>query len=80
MLLGIGIVGFVMRAADYPVAPLIIGMVLGPVAETGLRDAMMSANGDATALVSSPITITLYALLVLVVIGSIVNRVREKRR
>ncbi|WP_309068463.1 tripartite tricarboxylate transporter permease, partial [Microbacterium sp.] len=46
LLLAIGVVGFVMRAADYPLAPLIIGMVLGPLAETSLRDATMSANGD----------------------------------
>ena len=54
MLLGIGLLGFLMRALDFPLAPLIIGMVLGPLAETSLRDAAMSANGDFTILVSSP--------------------------
>ncbi|MGO1307609.1 MAG: tripartite tricarboxylate transporter permease, partial [Microbacterium gubbeenense] len=51
VLLVVGIVGFLMRALDFPLAPLIIGMVLGPLAETSLRDAAMSANGDFAVLV-----------------------------
>ncbi len=39
MLLGIGLVGFLMRALDIPLAPLIIGMVGRSLAETSLRDA-----------------------------------------
>jgi putative tricarboxylic transport membrane protein len=54
MLLGVGLVGFLMRALDFPLAPLIIGMVLGPLAETSLRDAAMSANGDFSVLVQGP--------------------------
>ncbi|MGO2599132.1 MAG: tripartite tricarboxylate transporter permease, partial [Microbacterium gubbeenense] len=60
VLLVVGIVGFLMRALDFPLAPLIIGMVLGPLAETSLRDAAMSANGDFAVLVQSPIAIGLY--------------------
>ncbi|GGO66016.1 hypothetical protein GCM10010910_24510 [Microbacterium nanhaiense] len=80
MLLGVGIVGFLMRALDFPLAPLIIGMVLGPLAETSLRDAAMSANGDFTVLVQSPIALTLYGVLVVVVGASVVNRMRARRR
>ena len=69
MLLGIALVGFMMRALDFPIAPLIIGMVLGPLAETSLRDATMSANGDFSVLVQGPIAVTLYVLLA-VVLGS----------
>ncbi|WP_456285326.1 tripartite tricarboxylate transporter permease [Microbacterium sp. JZ70] len=80
MLLGIGIVGFIMRAVDYPLAPLIIGMVLGPLAETSLRDAAMSANGDFSVLVGGPIPIALYALLAVVLAFSIRGRVVARRR
>jgi len=82
MLLAIGVVGFLMRALDFPLAPLIIGMVLGPLAETSLRDAAMSANGDFSVLVQSPIALVMYAVLLLVlgfaVRGRIVSRRREK--
>lgn len=80
VLLVVGIVGFLMRALDFPLAPLIIGMVLGPLAETSLRDAAMSANGDFAVLVQSPIAIGLYGVLVVVLGLSIVNRILEKRR
>ncbi|MFB4349260.1 tripartite tricarboxylate transporter permease [Microbacterium sp. CR_7] len=82
MLLGIGLLGFLMRALDYPLAPLIIGMVLGPLAETSLRDAAMSANGDFSVLVQGPISITLYAILAIVLVlavrGRIVARAQAK--
>ncbi|KAA0959995.1 tripartite tricarboxylate transporter permease [Microbacterium sp. ANT_H45B] len=82
MLLGIGLLGFLMRALDYPLAPLIIGMVLGPLAETSLRDAAMSANGDFSVLVQGPISITLYVILGVVLLvairGRIVTRAQAK--
>ncbi|MDQ1126768.1 putative tricarboxylic transport membrane protein [Microbacterium sp. SORGH_AS 505] len=80
MLLAIGLLGFLMRALDFPLAPLIIGMVLGPLAETSLRDAAMSTNGDFTVLVHGPITITLYALLAAVLVFSIRSKVVARRR
>ncbi|WP_111467019.1 tripartite tricarboxylate transporter permease [Microbacterium suaedae] len=80
MLLGIGIVGFLMRAADFPIAPLIIGMVLGPVAETGLRDAVMSSDGDASVLVQSPISLVLYGVLVVALVLTARRRIVARRR
>ena len=80
LLLAVGLVGFVMRAVDFPLAPLIIGMVLGPLAETSLRDAAMSANGDFSVLVQGPIPITLYALLLLVIAFAVRGKIVERRR
>ncbi|WP_105565171.1 tripartite tricarboxylate transporter permease [Microbacterium halophytorum] len=80
MVLGVGVFGFVMRALDFPLAPLIIGMVLGPLAETSLRDATMSANGDFAVLVQSPIAVGLYALLAVVLAFAVTSRVRARRR
>lgn len=69
-----------MRALDYPLAPLIIGMVLGPLAETSLRDAAMSANGDFGVLVQGPIPIVLYALLLVVLGVAVRNRFVARKR
>ena len=80
LLLAVGLLGFVMRAHDYPLAPLIIGMVLGPLAETSLRDAAMSANGDLAVLVRSPIALTIYAVLLVVLALAVRNRVAARRR
>lgn len=79
LVLAIGIVGFVMRMNDYPLAPLIIGMVLGPLAETSLRDALTASDGDYSVLISGPIVIALYGLLVLVLVLTGIKKVRDYR-
>ncbi|MDN6401072.1 MAG: tripartite tricarboxylate transporter permease [Brachybacterium sp.] len=80
LLLGIAVVGFLMRRYDYPVAPLMIGMVLGPLAETSLRDALLSSVGDPRVLVASPIAIVIYGLLAVVVALSARAAVRKRMR
>ncbi|MCY1159687.1 MAG: putative rane protein, partial [Citricoccus sp.] len=81
LLLAIGIVGFLMRRYGYPLAPLMIGMVLGPLAETSLRDALLSSAGDFSVLVSSPITWAIYGLLLVVlaitVRATVIRRTRR---
>lgn len=81
LLLGLGVVGFLMRRYGYPLAPLMIGMVLGPLAESSVRDALLSSNGDYSVLVSSPITWAIYGLLALVMAftirAAILNRTRR---
>lgn len=67
LLLGIGCLGFLMRRYDVPVAPMIIAMVLGPLSESNMRDALLSSNGDYSVFVSSPISITLYLVLAVVI-------------
>ena len=80
MLLGIGVLGFLMRRYGYPLAPLMIGMVLGPLAETSLRDALLSSVGDPAVLVSTPITWVIYGILVLVVAFSVRAAVVRRTR
>jgi putative tricarboxylic transport membrane protein len=66
VLLVLGILGYFLRRYGYPIAPLIIGAILGPLAETQLRRALAISDGDPTALVSSPFSIAAYSLVVLV--------------
>jgi putative tricarboxylic transport membrane protein len=75
ILLGIGVISFVLKRYGVPLAPLMIGMVLGPLAESNLRDALLASGGDAATLVSSPITIVLYIVL----IGALVYTGRRPR-
>jgi putative tricarboxylic transport membrane protein len=58
----IGLMGYVMRVYDFPIAPVLIGLILGPMAETELRRALAISQGDPLALVSSPIAGTMLAL------------------
>ncbi|AXX31509.1 tripartite tricarboxylate transporter permease [Actinosynnema pretiosum subsp. pretiosum] len=80
LVLAIGLLGFAMRRYGLPVAPVLIGVILGPLAETEFRRAMAVSGGDPAVLVGSPIAIGLYSVLVLGVAGLLVQRARTRRR
>ncbi|MBM3525833.1 MAG: tripartite tricarboxylate transporter permease, partial [Alphaproteobacteria bacterium] len=61
----IGLAGYVMRVYDFPVAPVVIGLILGPLAETQLRRTLSISQGDMLALVGTPISATLMICAVL---------------
>ena len=58
----LGGIGFLMRRFDFPTAPVVIGMILGPMAETEFRRAMTISNGDWTVLFIHPLSAALLAL------------------
>ena len=79
LLYAIGIVGFLMRRYDFPAAPVVIGMILGPLAEQEFRRAMTISNGDWTVLLTQPLSATLLALAALALVGPMVwRRVRRQ--
>ena len=80
MLLGLGLVGFIMRRHGMPLAPLMIGVVLGPLAETSMRDALLSSNGDYSVFVTGPIPLVLYGLLFIVLAATVRSKVVNRTR
>ncbi len=68
MLAVFGVLGFLMRRYDYPIAPVVVGLILGPVAEAQLRRAMSISLGDPMVLVQSPISATLLVIALLALI------------
>ena len=46
MLVAFGICGYLMRCWDYPLAPMIVGLILGPMAESQFRRALQISLGD----------------------------------
>lgn len=78
--LAIGMLGLLFRRFGYPITPLILGVILGPMAEVELRRALQVSNGDPTALVSTPFTIVVYTALVLVlVVPTIWARIKKQQ-
>lgn len=55
-------------------------MVLGPLAETSLRDAAMSSNGNFMVLVQGPIPIFLYTVLLLILIWTVRGKIMASRK
>lgn len=79
LLLAVGLVGFMMRRYSVPLAPVLIAVILGPMAETELRRALAVSEGSLGILVGSPITVTLYLVLAAALIGTGVQHLRRRR-
>jgi putative tricarboxylic transport membrane protein len=67
-----GLLGFVMRRWDIPVATAIIGLILGPLAETQFRRALAISQGDMSVFITQPIAATVLAVSALLLIVPIV--------
>jgi putative tricarboxylic transport membrane protein len=81
LVLGIvGVVGFLMRRFDFPVAPAVIGMILGPLAEEKLRQALAISQGDPTTFLTRPLSGAIIFIALLVVIGPPLLRLLSRRR
>ena len=57
-----GIAGFVLRQANYPVAPLVIGLILGPMTENNLRKTLMMFRGNVSLILDRPIAMVFLTL------------------
>ena len=62
----VGLAGYTMRVYDFPIAPALIGLILGPMAENYLRTALAAGQGNILVLVGTPVSATLIALCVLI--------------
>ncbi|NKE56952.1 tripartite tricarboxylate transporter permease [Lentzea sp. PSKA42] len=79
VLLVIGVVGFFMRRHGYPVAPLVVGLILGPMAEEQVRRTLQISEGSLSALVTSPFAAVAYSVLVVLLAVTVVLRLRRKK-
>lgn len=79
LLFGIGVFGYVLRKLDYPLAPMVLGVILGPIAETNLRRALMN-NEDWTLFLTRPVSAALLALAVLSIVLTVRHRWRGQTR
>ena len=64
-----GILGFIMLEMEYPVAPMILGLILGNMLDTNLRRALVISEGDILQFISRPICIVLIFLIVLTLVS-----------
>lgn len=76
----VGVFGYFVKRFDYPVAPLILGLVLGDMIEGHLIRSLAMGHGSPAIFLQRPITVTIFALIiVLTVIGPMVRRLRARR-
>ncbi|CAB3894883.1 tripartite tricarboxylate transporter permease [Achromobacter sp. CF-sbj1-Ac2-l] len=78
---GIGALGYFLRKFGVPMAPLVLGVVLGNMMEQNLRRALSMTDGNVSVLFASPVAITLWtAAIAVVVVPQILRRVRRARK
>jgi putative tricarboxylic transport membrane protein len=63
-----GILGYVLNKFNFPLAPILMGIILGPIAEEGLRQSLMVSDGSWSILVTQPISAAFLGVTLLIVL------------
>ena len=68
LLYAVGVMGLVMRRFSFPTAPVVVGMILGPLAEAQLRNAMSIGEGSVMVFLQRPMSVVLLIIVVAVLV------------
>ena len=83
LMLIFGVGAYLMRKLDYPLAPAVLAIVLGPIAEPALRQSLLISNGDFSVFftrpISGPIMVIAIILLILPALKPLKNKFFAKR-
>jgi putative tricarboxylic transport membrane protein len=80
LMLGVGVVGVLMRRFDFPTAPVIVGMILGPLAEAQMRNALSIGEGRWTVFIERPMSVAVLLAVVAVLVLPALGRLRQRQR
>jgi len=70
VMIAFGLLGYYLESQKVPLAPLILGMILGEMIERYLRNVLIVSQGDVTSLFTRPISLALIALLLIALVGA----------
>jgi putative tricarboxylic transport membrane protein len=71
VMVGFGLIGFLMREMKYPMAPLVLGVILGDILDKNLRRALTLSDGDLTPFFTRPISAVLWIVTLLLVLSAV---------
>ena len=71
LMLPVGILAYVMNELGYPIAPLVIGVILGPMADENLRRALMVSQGDFMPIFTRPVACILFFIIILTFVSQL---------
>jgi len=74
-----GFVGFVLEKYKFPLTPLILGFILGPIIETNLRQGLMSSRGSFLPIITRPISLIFIAFAIFSIILPIIAKKKNKK-
>ncbi|MFG0213848.1 tripartite tricarboxylate transporter permease [Brevibacillus porteri] len=79
LLLLCGLVGYFLAKNDFPMAPLVLGLVLGPMIENNLRRALTTSNGDFSIFIEKPVSLVFLIIAVLWITVPLIMKMRGKK-
>lgn len=71
LMVPLGIIAYFMTEMDYPIAPLVIGLILGPMADENLRRALMVSQGSFMPIFTRPVSLILFLVMIYMILGQI---------
>ncbi|MBC7648945.1 MAG: tripartite tricarboxylate transporter permease, partial [Vitreoscilla sp.] len=81
LMVGFGVMGYVFKKLDYPLAPLVLALVLGDMAENAFRQSLLGSSGSMLVFVSNPLVASITALALLMLfwplIGAVIKRLKS---
>ena len=79
VMLGFGVLGYLMVKFDYPIAPMLIGFILGPLVESSLRQSMIYSDNDPTVFFTRPFS-AVFMSMTIIVVSSILWQAYKKSK
>ncbi|MEO0363328.1 MAG: tripartite tricarboxylate transporter permease, partial [Pseudomonadota bacterium] len=80
LILVFGFVGYLLRKADYPMAPLVLALVLGPLMEKSFRQTLIAEQGNVFAFVERPLSGAFIAIAVLLFVLPLLKHLRPSKK
>lgn len=75
-----GIIGYLLRKLNYPVAPAVLAIVLGPLAERSLRQSLLASQGEMTIFIERPISLVCILLAIALISYPTIQKLIKRRR
>ena len=79
-MIGFGVVGYLFKKLDYPLAPLVLALVLGDMAESALRQSLLISSGNPLVLFQPPIALPIMVAGIVIFFWPTISGIIKKRR
>jgi putative tricarboxylic transport membrane protein len=80
LMLAFGAIGYLATKMDYPLAPLVLALVLGGMMEVSLRQSLKMSHHDVTIFFTRPIAATIMAIVIIIVLWPVLSRIYSSAR
>lgn len=80
LMLGFGVVGYLFERMNFPIAPMVLGVILGPLAEEAFMNSMISFQNDWTVFFTRPISGSVLGLVILTLALPVISNLFPRRR